>query len=129
MEPEKGHAVLVDTLAKLNKTETDFTAKIIGPGRELDNLRRQVIELGLDDKVQVSPAIPWGRQLFEELDKAQLFILPSITEGMPRSLIEAMARGLPALGSDTGGINELLDNEYLVLPNDSGQGAFHATYR
>jgi glycosyltransferase involved in cell wall biosynthesis len=119
LEPEKGHAVLVDALANLNKTETNFTAKIIGPGREIDNLRHQVSESGLAGKVQVSPAIPWGSQLFEEFDKAQLFILPSITESMPRALIEAMARGLPAIGSDTGGIKELLNKEYLVPPNDS----------
>lgn len=114
LEPEKGHAVLVDALSDLNKTETDFTAKIIGPGREIDNLRRQVSELGLADKVEVSSAIPWGRQLFEELDKAHLFILPSLTEGMPRVLIEAMSRGLPAIGSDAGGIKELLCDKYRV---------------
>lgn len=119
LAPEKGHTVLVNALADFNKTETDFTAKIIGPGKEIDNLRRQATELGLAEKVEVSPAIPWGLQLFQELDKGQLFVLPSITESMPRALIEAMARGLPAIGSDTGGIKELLDKEYLVPPGDS----------
>jgi len=120
LEPEKGHAVLIDALANLNKINPGFTAKIIGPGKEIDNLKHQVNKLGLTGKVEVSAAIPWGQQLFEELDKAHLFILPSITEGMPRALIEAMARGLPAIGSDTGGIKELLSKKYLIPPDDVG---------
>jgi glycosyltransferase involved in cell wall biosynthesis len=119
LEPEKGHAVLIDALANLKEEGVGFTAKIIGPGKEVDNLQRQVAELGLTEKVCISAAVPWGPQLFKELDNGQLFVLPSITEGMPRALIEAMARGLPAIGSNTGGIKELLGKEYLVPSGDS----------
>jgi glycosyltransferase involved in cell wall biosynthesis len=47
-------------------------------------------------------------------------VLPSLTEGMPRSLIEAMARGIPAIGSNTGGIPELLPKQALVSVEDVG---------
>lgn len=47
------------------------------------------------------------------LDQLDLYIQPSFTEGLPRALIEAMSRGLPALASDVGGIPELLDAEYM----------------
>jgi glycosyltransferase involved in cell wall biosynthesis len=62
--------------------------------------------------------VPWGEELFRYLDEADLFVLPSLTESMPRSLIEAMARGLPAIGSDVGGIKELLPEEYRVAPKN-----------
>ena len=46
-----------------------------------------------------------------QLDQADLFVLPSYQEGLPRAMIEAMARALPCLGSNAGGIPELLPPE------------------
>ncbi|WP_411689990.1 glycosyltransferase family 4 protein [Acinetobacter indicus] len=50
-------------------------------------------------------------------NKADLYIQPSRTEGLPRALIEAMARGLPAVATNVGGIPELLPSEFLIPPN------------
>ena len=63
----------------------------------------------------------WGPSLFKILDEADLFVLSSLTEGLPKALLEAMARGLPAVGSDVGGIPELLSREALVPPADEGK--------
>jgi glycosyltransferase involved in cell wall biosynthesis len=59
-----------------------------------------------------------GEPVRRILDAADLFVLPSRTEGLPRALVEAMARGLPCVGSAVGGIPELLDDSELVPAGD-----------
>ena len=62
--------------------------------------------------------MPGGERVMDWLDGMDLYLQPSLTEGMPRALIEAMSRGLPALGSSCGGIPELLPPECLHRPGD-----------
>jgi glycosyltransferase involved in cell wall biosynthesis len=74
--------------------------------------------LGIEDLVAFRGHLPFGAAVRRELDGADLFVLPSRQEGLPRALLEAMARALPAIGSTVGGIPELLAPQDLVPPND-----------
>ena len=62
-----------------------------------------------------------GDEVRERLDWATVFVLPSRTEGLPRVIIEAMARALPCIASNVGGIPELLHAEDMVAPNNPQQ--------
>jgi glycosyltransferase involved in cell wall biosynthesis len=119
LEPEKGHDVLVRAMGRLQgRSGPDLTLCLVGPGRQDGSLRRLATELGIADRVELAGRVAPGTPLVALLDGADLFVLPSLTEGMPRALIEGMARGLPAIGSRAGGIMELLPDDCLVAPGD-----------
>jgi glycosyltransferase involved in cell wall biosynthesis len=72
----------------------------------------------LGERVCFRGQLTAGNAVRAELDRADLFILPSHQEGLPRAMVEAMARALPCIGSTVGGIPELLPHEDLVPPGD-----------
>lgn len=60
-----------------------------------------------------------AEEVVTRLNGADIFLLVSKTEGLPRAMIEAMAQGLPCIGSDAGGIPELLDASVIVPKGDA----------
>lgn len=118
MEAEKGHSVLLKALKVLKDEGVPFQARLIGPGSLLEDYRSYTREQGLEDAVEVVGGVEYGPKLFAHLDWGQVFVIPSLSEGMPRALIEAMARGLPAVGTQVGGIPEVLDASALVPAGD-----------
>jgi glycosyltransferase involved in cell wall biosynthesis len=116
----KGPDVLLRAIADCARSGTRFHAVIIGDGRYRQQLEAETQALGLTRQVSFTGEIPGGEPVYRELDKADLFVLPTRTEGLPRALIEAMARGLPCVASSVGGIPELLAPEDMVPPGDVG---------
>jgi glycosyltransferase involved in cell wall biosynthesis len=72
-------------------------------------------ELGLSDRVDFMGLVPWEK-VFEVLNTADLYLLYSVSEGLPRSLLEAMACALPSVSTNICGMPELLLDEDLVPP-------------
>lgn len=73
---------------------------------------------GIAHMVHFDGTRPTGQSVLDWLDTIDLYLQPSLQEGLPRALIEAMSRGCPALASSVAGIPELLDSEDLVSPGD-----------
>ena len=77
-----------------------------------------VQELGIDDIVEFKGLIKNKKEILEYLRKSHLLVFPTQSEGLPRTIIEAMAQGLPCISSPVDGIPELLDDEYLIDYDD-----------
>ena len=80
----------------------------------LDTVR----ELGVSDNIDWLGYIPFGDELFAVMRSADLLVLPTLSEGTPRVLVEARASGLPVIASDVGGIPSSISNGHdgLLVP-------------
>ena len=106
-----------DVLSEVN----NVSLTIVGNGPNESFLRKRVIDLGIVDKVNFK-----GRQedIVGELNSTDIFVLPSLSEGMSNVLLEAMACGLPVVATSVGGNDDLITdglNGILVPPKDSGR--------
>jgi glycosyltransferase involved in cell wall biosynthesis len=116
----KGQEGVIRALAKLRQIGLDgFRYEIVGGGDQ-SYLRKIARKYGVADQVDFLGRIT-RKEVFQWLDKIDLYIQPSKTEGLPRALIEAMSRGLPCLGTRVGGIPELLTDECLFSRRKTAQ--------
>jgi glycosyltransferase involved in cell wall biosynthesis len=114
----KAPDVLINAVAICVQAGLDLQLVLVGDGKHRPELEAQARSLGLDGRVRFLGQLPAGEAVRAQLDQADLLVLPSRQEGLPRAIIEAMARGLPCIGSTVGGIPELLPPEDMVLPGD-----------
>jgi len=119
----KGIDTLIAALATLTADGRAVRLVHVGDGRHRAELADLARRYGVADRTVFTGALPGGDAVRRQLDAADLFVMPSRTEGLPRALIEAMARALPAIGSPVGGIPELLPPGFLVPPDDPGRWA------
>lgn len=115
----KAPDVLLDAVALAVRGGSPLSLRIVGDGRRREELNARAARLGITDNVMFMGHLSGGQAVREQLDQADLFVLPSRQEGLPRAMIEAMARALPCIGSTVGGIPELLSPEDLVPPGDA----------
>jgi glycosyltransferase involved in cell wall biosynthesis len=92
---------------------------VLGDGRYRPVLEAYANRLGLGDRIRFLGPVPPGAAVREQLDGADLFVLPSRADTVPKAMLEAMARGLPCIGSTIGGFPDLLPAEDLVPPGDT----------
>lgn len=114
----KGHDTLIEAAALCARTGTPIKLVIAGDGRfhnQLVEMARRRLPVG---GVTFLGHVPGAVQLRTVMEAADIFALPSRTEGYPRVLLEAMATGLPCVATAVGAIPELLPPEVLVPPGD-----------
>lgn len=115
----KAPDVVIDAIKILKTKGWNCHLTWLGEGSYRGQMIDYAKSLGLVDCVNFVGAVPSGDGVRNELAKADLFILASRTEGLPRALIEAMGGGLPCIGTRVGGIPELLDSKALVNKNNA----------
>jgi len=107
----KGQKYVIKAISKLNKQGYNFEYHLVGGG---DNkyLKSIAVKYNVIDKVKFIGVLPHD-EVFNFLDNIDIYIQPSKQEGLPRALVEAMSHGCPSLGSNIGGIPELIKSEYI----------------
>jgi len=114
----KAPDVLIDAVARCVERSLDLRLVFVGDGKHRSELEARAAAQGLGGRVDFLGQLPAAEGVRRVLDGADVFVLPSRQEGLPRALVEAMARGLPCISSTVGGIPELLAPEDMVPPGD-----------
>jgi glycosyltransferase involved in cell wall biosynthesis len=114
----KAPNILIAAVAQCIHEGLDLRLLMIGDGSYRKELAAQAAEASIAEQVEFLGQLPTKDDVRKWLDHADLFVLPSYQEGLPRAMVEAMARALPCIGSSVGGIPELLAAEDLVPPGD-----------
>lgn len=115
----KAPDVLINAVAICVRDGLNIEFVLVGDGQYREELETLARKLGIDKRVRFLGQLASGEAVRSQLDRADLFVLPSYQEGLPRAMLEAMARALPCIGSTVGGIPELLRAEDMVPPGDA----------
>ncbi|MDX2505572.1 MAG: glycosyltransferase family 4 protein [Gammaproteobacteria bacterium] len=116
---EKGHTYLLDALAQLKSKISDFHLLIIGDGSEQTSIEQQINSLDLSDQVTLLGRRSDINNIHAATD---IYALPSLKEGLPMSLLEAMASGVCSVATNVGDISKCIDNNVtgvIVKPRDA----------
>lgn len=113
LNKNKNHEAVLQALSKLK--DKNFIYLICGRGVLKESLERKIQELHLENKAKL---LGYRIDVIEILKTADLFIFPSKREGLPVSVIEAMACNLPLIASNVRGNRDLIAKENLFEPDD-----------
>ena len=115
----KGEHLILRAMKKLKEKGINAEFQVVGPGTG-EFLKNEAMKYGVIDQLKIvgtlkkDEMVSWYRSI-------DIYTQPSKQEGLPRSVIEAMSTGCPAIGSLIAGIPELLDGECLFNPNNDDQ--------
>jgi len=118
--PAKGLTYLVEA-AEHFKNKDNVIFVVVGDGREKENLELKIKNCGLEEKILLLGQIPDAHKLLGAFD---IFVLPSVKEGFPWVVIEAMAAKLPVIATKVGAVPEIIEdgkNGFTVDPGKPEQ--------
>jgi glycosyltransferase involved in cell wall biosynthesis len=118
---EKGVDLLLEAFALLSRDRADAQLVLCGEGPLLDCLEARARDLDLFDRVVFAGFV---NHVADVLEKMDIFVMPSLTEGMPMVLMEAMAANKKIVATRVGGMPEMLsayERSALVAPGDRAQ--------
>lgn len=105
----KGINYLIDAFKILSEKHKNISLDVVGEGDAKNALEEQAENLGVSSKINFAGRIEHNN-LPEIYQSADIFVLPSLNEGMSNTILEAVASGLPVVATDTGGTKELVKN-------------------
>lgn len=124
LNAEKGVKYLLDAIKILTDKHLEINLTIVGDGPQREFLENYTDELGIARYINFMGYVPLGEKLIEIYKNHDIFVLPSISEGTPRVLIEAMANKLAIVATNAGGIPYTItdhENGIMVEPKSAEQ--------
>ncbi|HBE89913.1 MAG: hypothetical protein A3E37_03275 [Candidatus Andersenbacteria bacterium RIFCSPHIGHO2_12_FULL_46_9] len=122
--PRKGFERVIRSLPEVQKKVHEaFEVEVVGSGEHRKKLDDVAQALGVAEQIKYVGTVPYD-ELEKSYQQADIFVLTSLSEGMPSVILEAMGCGLPVVASDVGGNNELVSdgwNGYLIRGDDSSK--------
>lgn len=111
----KNHITIIKTFNELLKLYPDLKLILVGDGPLFADIQTLTLDLNINQNIEF---IGYCKDVKKYLEKIDIFILPSIYEGLPLSLIESLACGCVAVCSNVGGVSDIIDNSCGVLIDD-----------
>lgn len=121
--PMKGFDNLLDSLERLDRQGVSLEVRIIGATPAGKDAYAESLRLRAGRLINIDVHfLGWTDDVVEHLSWSQICVLPSLSEGVPRSLIEAMASGRPVIATDVGGVSEIVPSDVgVVVPPGSSE--------
>jgi len=123
----KNQSLLIDTLVLLRNRGENWRLRLIGQGPHQDALLQKASGLGVMDAVEFIGKVKHGNDLWTHFDNADVFALSSLSEGTPKVLLEAMARGLPIVATAVSGVPDMVPHKVRGLLLEEISATFMAS--
>jgi glycosyltransferase involved in cell wall biosynthesis len=123
LHPVKGVQYLLGAMKMVHQELPEAKLILVGDGEEREHLENLTDSLGIRGCVEFAGRVPHDR-VQDYMNRAEVFVLPSLSEGFPVTILEAMACGLPVVATRVGGIPDIIEdgtNGYLVDARDQEQ--------
>lgn len=113
----KNHQCIVEAAKLLKEMGRDVHFRFYGEGETESSVRARIDALNVADRVELCGVTDW---VYPKLNEADMLVLPSVYEGMPMTIIEAMGTGLPIIASNVGGVPDMILSEHngMLIPPD-----------
>jgi glycosyltransferase involved in cell wall biosynthesis len=118
LNPMKGHTYLLKAIPSIIQDYPSVVFLFVGKGDQEEKLRKEALDLGIFEYVKF---LGFRSDIPELLNLMDVFVLPSLSECLPLSVLEAMALSVPTVVTDVGGIREIIKDQetgYIVPPAD-----------
>lgn len=123
----KGHKYVFEAMRLLKEKDGIICKYYIAGSGSKKMLQKEAEKRNLEEQVIFTGQLK-HEEVYDLIDNCDIYIQPSLTEGLPRALIEGMSRACPCIGSNVGGIPELLYPDLLFTPRDSKEIASKIKY-
>ncbi|MCD4743368.1 MAG: glycosyltransferase [Desulfobacteraceae bacterium] len=110
LEPQKGHKYLINSIKNLKKKYSDIHCIIIGDGTLKNTLQHQINSNNLKKEIVLCGAKKHN-EIPDYINACDIFVLPSLSEGNPTVMFECLGCGKPYVGSNVGGVPEIITTE------------------